>query len=396
MPILEPKSFEAGVWLKKFAFGARRAFDDTRVEAFLQDLSRTILKNRDARAYPDLVTFGYFCRKSSIAQARDALSDPHRRIGWGTVVHIAPSNIPVNFAFSLLMGMVAGNSNIVRLPTQTFAQMDLMVQLFDEVAARPEHVGFARETVFVQSERDSPRLKSLVAQAQGLIVWGGDHTVEHFRALPKVPRCVEAYFPNRVSSAILSAQAVLELDEESLAKLCLNFFNDTYLVDQNACSSPNLVLWQGSPVDCNAARVRFWDALNRHLGSTYKLDPMARIERSLDVMALVEMMQTTLDVARDHDDIWRLSDGRLREQTLRFGMFLEIDINELAQVSTLLRDNEQTISIFGIDLELVFEALKEDLACVDRIVPVGGALNIGFHWDGREMLSLFSRKTQVG
>lgn len=396
MPIHEPKSFEAGGWLKEYDFGARRAFDDNRVESFLHDLSRAILKNRNAHAYPDLMTFGYFCRKTSIAQARDALPDPHRRMGWGTVLHIAPSNIPVNFAFSLLMGMVAGNSNIVRLPTQTFLQMELMVKLFDEIAARPEYAGFSRETVFVQSERDSTRLNSLVAQAQGLIVWGGDTTVEYFRALPKTPRCVEAYFPNRVSSAIFSAQAVLELGEEALQKLCLDFFNDTYLVDQNACSSPSLIFWQGSPGDCKAARVLFWGALDRHLSSTYQLDPVARIERSLDVMALVGFAQSTVDVARDHNDIWRLSNGHLRGQKLRFGMFLEIDIDELTQLSKLLRDNEQTLSVFGIDRQLVFDALKSDIACVDRIVPVGRALDIGFNWDGREMLSLFSRKTQVG
>lgn len=396
MPIHDPNSFEAGDWLKTFAFGSRRAFDDTSVESFLQDLSRTILKNRAARAYPDLVTFGYFCRKASIGQARTAVSDPHRRMGWGTLIHIAPSNIPVNFAFSLVMGMVAGNSNIVRLPAQTYAQMDLMVQIFDEVAASPEHAGFARETVFVQSDRDSARLKSLVAQAHGLIVWGGDATVEYFRGLPKVPRCIEAYFPNRVSSALFSAQAVLELGEEALHKLCLSFFNDTYLVDQNACSSPSMVFWHGSPVDCKFARVRFWDALDRHLRSAYKLDPVARIERSLDVMAMVDVSQSTVEVMRHHDDIWRLSNHHLRDQTLRFGMFLEVEITTLAQFSKLLRHNEQTLSVFGIDRELVFDALKADLACVDRIVSVGRALDIGFNWDGREMLSLLSSKTQVG
>jgi Acyl-CoA reductase (LuxC). len=194
----------------------------------------------------------------------------------------------------------------------------------------------------------------------------------------------------------LSAHAVLELGEDALRKLCLDFFNDTYLVDQNACSSPNVIFWQGSPVDCKAARVLFWDALGRHLSSTYKLDPLARIDRSLDVMALVGVARNSVDVAQDYDDIWLLSNSHLRGQKLRFGMFLEIEIDELAQLSKFLRDNEQTLSVFGVDQELVFDALKADMSCVDRIVPVGRALDIGFNWDGREMLSLFSKKIQVG
>lgn len=396
MPIHDTKSFEAGGWLKEFTFGARRMADDTRVEDFLHALSRVILKNPDARTYPDLMTFGYFCRRASIAQARDALTDLSRRTGWGTLVHIAPSNIPVNFAFSLVMGMVSGNSNIVRVPTQTFAQMELMVQLFDEVASKPEYADFARETAFVQSRHDSHLLKSLVAQADGLIVWGGDKTVERFRALPKAPRCVCVYFSNRVSSAIVSAKSVLYLDEDELFDLCVKFFNDTYLVDQNACSSPNLVFWKGTPADCKAARLKFWDKLDQYLASKYKGDPMARIERCLDVMALTTAAQSDVDLKRDYDDIWLLRNNNLRDHKLRYGMFLEVDIAKLEEISRLLRGNEQTISVFGVDPLLVFNALKSGIINVDRIVPIGRALDIGFNWDGKEMLSIFSRKVQVG
>ena len=396
MPIHDSKSFEAGGWLKEFAFGARRMADDTRVENFLHALSRAILKNPDARTYPDLMTFGYFCRRASIAQARDTLSDLPRRTGWGTLIHIAPSNIPVNFAFSLVMGMVSGNSNIVRVPTQTFVQMELLVRLFDEVASNPEHADFARETAFVQSDHDSHTLKSLVAQADGLIVWGGDKTVERFRALPKAPRCVCVYFPNRVSSAIFSAKSVLDLEEGELFDLCVKFFNDTYLVDQNACSSPNLVFWKGTPADCEAARHKFWGKLGQYLASKYKVDPMSRIERCLDVMALTTAAQTDVDLKRDYDDIWLLRNNNLRDQKMRYGMFLEVDIDKLEEISSFLRRNEQTLSVFGVDPLPVFNALKSGTMNIDRIVPIGRALDIGFNWDGREMLSVFSRKVQVG
>lgn len=396
MPIHNPQSFEQGEWLRDFAIGARRAFDDESVVRFLHDLSYKILNNRDARAYPDLMTFGYFCRKASITRARAALPDPGRRVGWGTVVHIAPSNIPVNFAFSMVMGMASGNSNIVRLPSRLFGQIELMVQIFDDVASQAEHENFARETAFVQTDRDSPRLNDLISKADGVIVWGGDATVQRFRALRKQPRCVEAYFPSRVSSALLSARAVLECDEGALHKLCVNFFNDTYLVDQNACSSANLIFWQGSAAENQAAQSRFWEALGLYLDAVYTLDPVARIDRSLDIMALVDVVQDSVHVARQHNNIWRLSDDRVNNQTLRFGVFREEEIDDLTEISKFLRGSEQTLAVFGVDREGVFTALKADLAGVDRIVPIGHALDIGLHWDGRDMLSLFTRKIYVG
>lgn len=395
MPILDPQNFESGEWLKDFSFGAQRAFDDDSIVDFLHELSRAVLKSRSARAYPDLITFGYFCRRASIAHARAALPNPQHRVGWGTVVHIAPSNIPINFAFSMLMGIVAGNSNILRLPSRMYSQMELMVRLFDEVASRPEFDDFAHQTAFVQSERDSLRLDNVIAEADGLIVWGGDDTVQRFRSLRKRTRCIEAYFPSRVSSALISARAVLECDDAALQSLCTNFYNDTYLVDQNACSSPNLVFWYGDASERDAARARFWQVLGKHLDSEYKLDPVARVDRALDVLAFVDAMEDSVQLIQEHSDIWRISDDRLRSLTLRFGMFLEVDITEFSQITPYLRKNEQTLTVFGVDQKAVFIELNAGRPGVDRIVTIGNALNMGLHWDGRNMLSLLTREIWV-
>ena len=38
--------------------------------------------------------------------------------------------------------------------------------------------------------------------------------------------------------------------------LAQNFYNDTYAVDQNACSSPHLMLWKGKSKII--AKKKFW------------------------------------------------------------------------------------------------------------------------------------------
>ena len=78
--------------------------------SFLSDLSSYLLKDKTALQYPDIVSFAYFCRKANIQKKKEAFQTEGRlRLGRGIIFHIAPSNVPVNFAFSFVFGLLAGN-----------------------------------------------------------------------------------------------------------------------------------------------------------------------------------------------------------------------------------------------------------------------------------------------
>jgi hypothetical protein len=396
MPIFDAQSFEAGHWRNGFDFGAAAAFGDDRIQQFLNALSRSILMDKEARNHPDLVTFGYFCRKANLARAVSDVPSAASRFGWGTVVHIAPSNIPLNFAFSFVMGLLAGNSNIIRLPSRHFPQTALCVALIDRLLADPLFAPIARGTRFVQTERDSDGLNKLIAEAAGLVVWGGDATVRRFRALAKSPRCVEVYFPDRASSLLVNASGYLALSEADAQQSARRFFNDTFLVDQNACSSPTAVFWLGDNDAVASAKTRFWSLLAPILESEYTLDPMARINRSLDILRDVITVGHPLHLSTDHD-IWRFDDPGVLGLPLRFGTFLELEVKLATQVLPYLRPNEQTLTTLGIAPEEVFRQLTAEgqIPGIDRIVPVGSALDISFNWDGKEILAILSRRIQI-
>ncbi len=74
---------------------------------------------------------------------------------------------------------------------------------------------------------------------------GGDETIRNIRNLSTPERCVDIAFSDRYSFCVIETEAVLELDERELQLLAEHFYNDTYLMDQNACSSPHLVVWLG-------------------------------------------------------------------------------------------------------------------------------------------------------
>lgn len=396
MPIFDAQSFETGQWRQGFDLGGATAFADETIQQFLNALSRAILSNKEVRDYPDLATFGYFCRKANLMRAVADVHSVSSRFGWGTVVHIAPGNIPLNFAFSFVMGLLAGNSNIVRLPSRPFPQTTLCVALIDRLLADPAFEQIARRTRFVQTERDSTSLNTLIGEAAGLMVWGGDATVRRFRALSKAPGCVEVYFPDRVSSLLVDATGYLSLSEDDARLNARRFFNDTFVVDQNACSSPTTVFWLGEDDVIALAKKRFWFLLENISSSEYVIDPMARINRSLDILRDVTAVGHALNLNTEHD-IWRLDDPELLGLPLRFGTFLELSVTQVKQVLNYLRPNEQTLTTLGIAPEDVFQEMTVDgqIPTIDRIVPVGSALDISFNWDGKEILTILSRRIQI-
>lgn len=396
MPILDAAAFEGGSWSAQFDFGKAWPCDAPGLAEMLHAVSGRILRDKACRAFPDLATFGYFCRAANTKRALAGLVDRDRRFGWGTIVHIAPANIPINFAFSLVMGLLAGNSGIVRLPSRLFPQTELLVSIFDDVLARPEFQDIGRGIAFVQTEHDSAQLKQIIARAQGLIVWGGDATVERFRAFKKAPRCVEVYFPNRVSSALLDAGQYLGLDEAAQIDLARAFFNDSFLVDQNACSSPGTVFWLGEQDEIKRAKSAFWEQLAALLQHEYEIDPVAKIDKVLDVMEITLATDSHVSLTRGTSEAWQIQSSEQGDLPLRFGLFREIELPSLKGLAGYLRRNEQTLTTFGVAPEEVYAGLKADGCPVDRIVPVGQALDIGLLWDGKDMLSTLSRRVQVG
>jgi hypothetical protein len=68
----------------------------------------------------------------------------------------------------------------------------------------------------------------------------------------------------------------------------------------------------------------------------------------------------------------------------------------LSELGPLLTERDQTLSYFGFD-----RARLEDFArtmptrAVDRIVPIGTALDFSTVWDGSSLFRVFSREVEV-
>ena len=70
-----------------------------------------IFKNPQIKSFPDLASFGFFCRKANIKFLENKYPNfLENRYGRGLVLHFTPSNVPLNFAYSLFFGGQPHNS----------------------------------------------------------------------------------------------------------------------------------------------------------------------------------------------------------------------------------------------------------------------------------------------
>ena len=72
-------------------------------------------------------------QKKNILNLKKKFSSKELRLGLGLIFHVTPSNVPTNFAYSLIFGLLTGNSNIVKVPSKNFPQIDIICAVLKKV-----------------------------------------------------------------------------------------------------------------------------------------------------------------------------------------------------------------------------------------------------------------------
>lgn len=359
---------------------------------FLADLSTELRQNPEARRMGDVQSFAFWCRRPHLERMRQAYDDKKRRLGRGLAFHVAPANVPVNFAFSLAFGLLAGCANVVRVPSVPHAVVDLVAAVIAKVLVRHPHV--AASNTLVRYDAASRHSADFSARADARLLWGGDATVLALRALPTPPRCVDVAFADRTSLCVMGAQAVLDLDQAGLDALAHGFFNDTYLMDQNACSSPHLVVWLGAG-GAEAAQ-RFWHALGRKAGADYPQTPVRAVDKYADLLEAV-LDKEPISRARTYGGAvtvleWSALPDGVAGCRGRFGLFRQVLADSLEPLAPHLDGRFQTLTAFGVDRDQLADfVVSHRLAGVDRVVAVGQALDMGLTWDGYDLIGQLTR-----
>lgn len=365
-------------------------FSDAAV-GFLDALSKELFST--GRAFSDVITFAFWCRRGAVMKEAQKHADGSLRLGRGIAFHSTPSNVAVNFAFSFATGLLAGNPNVVRLPAKDYEQVRVISAAVRKVLeTQPNMRPYVVFVKFGLVREFSDYFSSICASR---IVWGGDMTIALMRQSPLPPRSIEVTFADRYSFLVLNAEAVLA--EKDLSRLVRGFWNDTYFTDQNACTSPRLVVWVGN--DKAAAQERFWGEVGKLVAAEYKLQPVQAVQKLAALYRTAVAKDVTRVGSRDNF-VYRLRvpklDKTLMDYKYNSGFFFEYDAQTLSDALSFTGVKCQTMTYFGLTKEEIRSAIQAAAPHgIDRVVPVGESMNFTLVWDGYDLIRTLSRVVNV-
>lgn len=374
----------------------KKPFAEDIVE-FADGVSRELMRSPEARAFPDVVTLGFWLRKASVLLLKERFlpKQGYLHIGRGTAFHIAPSNVPVNYAYSLFAGLLCGNANIVRIPSKEFPQVEMINQAI--LRALEGHPDMRPYIVLVRYGHDREVNDVLSALCDVRVVWGGDATIAELRKSPLPPRAEEIAFADRYSLAVIDSEEYVRLaetDADKRDRIASDFYNDTYLSDQNACTSPRVVVWTGSGKE--KAKAVFWESLLALVKKKYRFQPIQGVDKlSLECMASVSGLGRMKHVSGRENRLVRIQVSELPPELMDYrgnsGYFYEYDCDDILEVRDFCNHTHcQTIGLLG-GKELTAPLLDSGIRGVDRVVPLGHTMDFDLIWDGYNLAEKFTR-----
>jgi hypothetical protein len=364
---------------------------------FLNSLSAELLADRAALEYPDIISFGFWCRKANIAKLKQEFSDKKLRLGLGLIFHICPSNVPVNFAFSFAFSLLSGNSNVVRVPSKDYPQIGIICGAITRVLSEDKYSSIAKMTTFIHYEQNDKITRAFSDICNGRMIWGGTQAIRDIRQMPIPERAIDITFADRYSFCVVSAKDLLCCDEKELSGLAAGFYNDTYLMDQNACSSPHLVVWLGDGEDLFEAKKRFWESVyKKAVASKYALAPVFAVDKLTTLYKNIIDLRDASRVSTYENLLYVLElnylPDRMDDIRGRCGYFCEYRARSLDEIAHIVNEKYQTLTYYGVDNRILRSfVVNNRLTGIDRIVPIGSAMDISIIWDGYDLVERLSR-----
>jgi len=379
--------------IKKISEVPPRKPFDTEVIDFLNTLSRELMAGKTSRMFPDVVTLGFWLRKSSLMALKERfITNDELKIGRRVIFHITPSNVPVNYAYSLFTGLICGNANIVRIPSKDFPQVGVINDAINRVLADEKYASLKPYINLVRYDRNNKDINDYFSEICDVrIIWGGDDTIAELRKSQLPPRAIEVLFADRYSLAFIDSDAYLSMDNKS--KVASDFYNDTYLSDQNACTSPRVVVWTGEKIE--EAKTAFWRELEDFVQNKYQFQAIQGVDKLSQLYIAAAKYKGVKEEKRNSNLLYRVKVSHLTDDLMNYrgnsGYFYEYDCKDILELRSFCNNTHcQTIGYIG-DKNLLKPLIDSGIKGVDRIVPVGHTMDFDLNWDGYNLVNQLTR-----
>ncbi len=371
------------------------------VVAFLAELSKELMALSGIREHQDVMSYAYWIRKASLLKEKENVFDIGKRMGRGVAFHIAPSNVPINFAVSMTSSLLAGNITVIRVSNKEFEEVDIICNAMNKILSKAEFENMKRYIFIIRYDHSDEITAYLSSICDVRIIWGGNRTIAEIRKHAIPPRAIEMCFADRHSVAVIDVKAYLEASksEAEAEKIARKFYTDTYYTDQNACSSPRIVVWlnseaEGMDEQTEEAKSRFWKALKAEVDARYDMQPIQAIDK-MSVFAELAMKKGDVRLINSDGNFMVVDvdslDG-IMDYKMSGGYFFQFCASDLHDLMPLLDKQCQTVAVLGVDKQEVVDfVMKSGARGVDRVVNIGDTMGLEFTWDGFKMIENMSR-----
>jgi len=373
---------------------------------FLSALSNKILGSKNLKVYTELIALAYWLRKANITSILSSFKKeiPENEIiaPRGITFHIAPSNVDSIFLYSWALSLLVGNINIVRITQNANEQLDSLLSIIRELLSDDKWALIASRNIIITYPHEESINRHISLLSDVRVLWGGDETINSFRILPSKPTTKDVSFADKFSYTVINAEMFDKSEEAAKLNLSKQFYNDAYWFDQMACASPRFVIFTGARSSCERSSKYFWHYVEDELirrGKTdsidiameklvYMYESISKSETASPIELPEKFKSTVLHISKN--DI-----GKFRE-SCGGGFFFECFLENLEELIPLVNRKDQTLAYFGFSKnELIKFAEKVNGAGIDRIVPVGQALNFSSSWDGYSLLNELSKRINI-
>jgi hypothetical protein len=380
---------------KSFKSIVRKPLSDLSID-FLEEFSNELKKSKIVYEYPDLVYLIFWCRRTKINKLKSDINISENRLGRGLIFHICPSNIPTNFIYSFFFGLISGNSNIIKMPTKASVQKRVILKVIEVLFKKKKFADIRKSNFFIEYDytNESDFTNKISAITDGRVVWGSDETINQIKKIWSPERSIDVMFSDRYSFSVINLDKLKKLDKNNLKMLVNKFYYDSFSMNQQGCNSPHFLFWIGSKN--NKVQNEFWDFLGETIENKHDFKEIQIVDKYTKLIENILDRNDIKNIKTKKNNIYIL-DFKDKEKIIENirginGIFYQLNLKNLGDLNKYITKKCQTMTYFGFNKnELQNFVFYNNLEGLDRIVPIGRALDIDFNWDGYDLIKTLSR-----
>jgi len=376
---------------QKFEIKVTTPFNNLVID-FLVDFSNELRKFKKINSFPDLIYLIFWCNKNK--NLSNYFNDNCLRLGRGLIFHICPSNVPTNFIYSFFFGLLSGNSNIVKVPSKDFKEKKIILSVVKSLFNRKKYINLKKANCFIQYNDKDEITKKISSICDARVIWGSNKTVNDIRKMWIPERAIDLTFPDRYSLSVINLDRLKKEKSDQVKQLAKRFYYDGYMMNQLACNSPHFVFWAGKIN--KKLQDYFWSQLSKIVEKKFVFDDVHVVDKYTNLMENIINQKDFKNIKMFKNNLYVIDPGSKTNQIENIrginGTFFQKNINQIKDLKNFITKKCQTVSYFGFTKDqLKYFLLNNNLLGIDRVVPIGKALEIDIVWDGYETTKSLSR-----